>query len=80
MERILAAATAHHRLLWIHPFLDGNGRVARLMSHAMLSEALGAGGLWSVCRGLARREAEYKLRCSETAICHADTTRTGAGT
>ncbi|MDE0008995.1 MAG: Fic family protein [Gammaproteobacteria bacterium] len=60
MERILAAATAHHRLLWIHPFLDGNGRVARLMSHAMLSEALGAGGLWSVCRGLARREAEYK--------------------
>ena len=60
MEQVLAAATAHHRLLWIHPFLDGNGRVARLMSHAMLSKALGAGGLWSVCRGLARREAEYK--------------------
>ena len=59
-EQILAAATAHHRLLWIHPFLDGNGRVARLMSHAMLTEALGAGGLWSVCRGLARREADYK--------------------
>ena len=30
-ETILAAAAAHHRLLWIHPFLDGNGRVARLM-------------------------------------------------
>ncbi len=34
--RILASAAAHHRLLWIHPFLDGNGRVARLMSYACL--------------------------------------------
>jgi len=59
-ETILAAAAAHHRLLWIHPFLDGNGRVARLMSHAMLLEALGTGGLWSVARGLARRVADYK--------------------
>jgi Fic family protein len=33
-DAILSAAAAHHRLLWIHPFLDGNGRVARLMSHA----------------------------------------------
>src|SRR5579872_1279938 len=31
-ETILAAPAAHHRLAWIHPFLDGNGRVARLMS------------------------------------------------
>ena len=35
-ERIVLVASAHHRLLWIHLFLDGNGRVARLMSHAML--------------------------------------------
>src|SRR5262249_28067316 len=27
-EIVLAAAPAHHRLLWIHPFGDGNGRVA----------------------------------------------------
>ena len=39
-ENIIAAAASHHRLLWIHPFLDGNGRVARLMSHAMLLEAV----------------------------------------
>ena len=39
-DTILAAASAHHRLLWIHPFLDGNGRVARLMSYAMLLETL----------------------------------------
>ena len=60
IESILAAACAHHRLLWVHPFLDGNGRVARLMSYAMLREALDTKGLWSVARGLARNEAEYK--------------------
>ncbi len=59
---ILAAACGHHRLLWIHPFMDGNGRVARLMSHALLVEQLDSGGVWSVARGLARREAEYKQR------------------
>ncbi|MBF9052505.1 Fic family protein [Roseobacter sp. HKCCD9010] len=60
IEAILAAACAHHRLLWVHPFLDGNGRVARLMSYAMLRNALDTRGLWSVARGLARQEQEYK--------------------
>lgn len=59
-DAILAAAAAHHRLLWIHPFLDGNGRVARLMSHAMLLETLDTGGIWSIARGLARNVATYK--------------------
>jgi len=59
-ETILAAAAAHHRLLWIHPFVDGNGRVARLMSHAVLLEALETGGVWSIARGLARNESTYK--------------------
>jgi Fic family protein len=59
-DAILAAAAAHHRLLWIHPFLDGNGRVARLMSHAMLLETLDTGGIWSVARGLARNVATYR--------------------
>lgn len=61
-DRILAAAAAHHRLLWIHPFLDGNGRVARLMSHAILLEVLDTGGIWSIARGLARNEGEYKAQ------------------
>lgn len=61
---ILSAAAAHHRLLWIHPFLDGNGRVARLMSHAMLQDALGTGAVWSIARGLARRESAYKAHLS----------------
>jgi Fic family protein len=60
MDAILSTAAAHHRLLWIHPFLDGNGRVARLMSHAMMLETLDTGGVWSVARGLARNVQEYK--------------------
>ncbi|ETX26828.1 Fic family protein [Roseivivax isoporae] len=60
IEPILAAPCAHHRLLWVHPFLDGNGRVARLMSYAMLRKTLDTRGLWSVARGLARQEAAYK--------------------
>ena len=59
-ETILAAAAAHHRFLWIHPFGDGNGRVARLMSHASLLETLDTGGVWSVARGLARSAADYR--------------------
>ncbi|WP_242467231.1 Fic family protein [Ectothiorhodospira shaposhnikovii] len=59
-DAILAVAAAHHRLLWIHPFLDGNGRVARLISHAMLLETLDTGGTWSVARGLARNVSTYK--------------------
>jgi Fic family protein len=66
IDAILAAAAAHHRLLWIHPFLDGNGRVTRLMSHAMLLEALDTGAVWSVARGLARSESAYKTHLAES--------------
>ncbi|MCA3360285.1 MAG: Fic family protein [Roseomonas sp.] len=60
VDAILYAASAHHRLLWIFPFLDGNGRVARLMTHAMLLDALDTGAVWSVARGFARAETRYK--------------------
>ena len=60
LDSILAAAAAHHRLLYIHPFLDGNGRVARLMSYAMLRQAFDTGGVWSIARGLARNVESYK--------------------
>lgn len=59
-ESILAIAGAHHRLLWIHPLIDGNGRVARLMSHAAMLEILDTGSVWSVSRGLARSVKDYK--------------------
>lgn len=63
-SRIMAMAAAHHRFNYIHPFPDGNGRVSRLMSHAMAHCAgIGAHGLWSISRGLARglkSRKEYK--------------------
>ena len=61
MDSILAAAPAHHRLTWIHPFWDGNGRIARFVSHATFLEALDTGAIWSVARGPARIEVgNYK--------------------
>ena len=74
--RILAMAAAHHRFNYIHPFPDGNGRVSRLMSHAMAHAAgIGAHGLWSISRGLARgleSRREYKQMME-----HADMPRQG---
>lgn len=53
--RLIDIPAAHHRFAYIHPFPDGNGRVGRLMTHAMfLKSGMGAGGLWSISRGLAR--------------------------
>ena len=69
-EAILATAAMHHRFLWIHPFLDGNGRVARLLSHAQLLQLLDTGGVWSVARGLARNVNQYK-----TLLAHCDLQR-----
>jgi len=60
LDRIVAAGAAHHRLAWIHPFLDGNGRVVRLFTHAYFIKAgLEGHGLWTVSRGFARRRDEY---------------------
>ncbi|NVO23308.1 Fic family protein [Donghicola mangrovi] len=64
--RVLSIPAAHHRLNFIHPFDDGNGRVSRLMSHAMCQAAgISGRGLWSISRGLARGlndPLEYKQR------------------
>ncbi len=60
LAAIVAAAASHHRLLWIHPFTDGNGRVARLATDAYLRRiGLGGHGLWTAARGLARRQRDY---------------------
>ena len=60
LRQVIAAAASHHRLAWIHPFLDGNGRVTRLMTHAYLKKAhIDGHGLWTVSRGLARNREEY---------------------
>jgi Fic family protein len=60
IELLVSLAASHHRLVWVHPFADGNGRVVRLMSHALLLDSLETGGVWSVARGLARATREYR--------------------
>ncbi len=58
---LIALAAAHHRLMWIHPFLDGNGRVARLFTDAYFFRSrVGGYGLWNVSRGLARGRESYR--------------------
>ena len=70
---LIALAAAHHRLLWIHPFLDGNGRVALLFTDAYFLRSQIAGyGLWNVSRGLARRRESYRQY-----LAAADTPREG---
>lgn len=56
---LIAAAASHHRLAWIHPFLDGNGRVTRLFTQAYIEKILGHRPIWSISRGLARSRSEY---------------------
>lgn len=57
--QVLAMAAAHQRLAWIHPFRDGNGRVARLHSHLVLGHLGLTNGLWSPLRGFARSQDDY---------------------
>ncbi len=70
---LVALAAAHQRLGWIHPFVDGNGRVMRLHTHAVLHAHGYTGGLWSPLRGFARSVDRY---CALLAA--ADETRRGA--
>ncbi len=70
-DALCAIAAAHHRVLWVHPFGDGNGRVVRLMTDASLMKLdTGSYGLWTASRGLARKRAEYL-----DLLAHADSPR-----
>lgn len=39
MHPVELAAAIHYQLVWIHPFVDGNGRTARLLMNLVLMEA-----------------------------------------
>jgi hypothetical protein len=59
-RRLTAIAAAHHRLAWIHPFGDGNGRVVRLHTHALfIRHGIAGSGLWTLSRGLAQNRQRY---------------------
>src|SRR6266498_3826741 len=59
---VVGVACSHQRLAWIHPFIDGNGRVARLHSHLVFHSMGLSKGLWSPMRGLARTQEQYYAR------------------
>jgi Fic family protein len=60
-KQVIYALASHHRLMWIHPFLDGNGRTARLVLDGIFnSMCLEGYGLWNISRGLSRRSEDYK--------------------
>ena len=59
-ESIPCAATADHRLLWMHPVLDDNGHVARLMTRAILLESANTGAARSIARRWGRNVEAYR--------------------
>jgi Fic family protein len=59
---LLSVACEHHRAMWVHPFLDGNGRAVRLQTHLALLPL--TQGLWSMNRGLARNRDAYYAHLS----------------
>ena len=64
-QGLVAAAAAHHRLAWIHPFLEGNGRVTRLFTQGWLQCAQASSdGLWTLARGMARHQTDYRVALS----------------
>jgi len=73
VKRIIAVGASHHRLAWIHPFQDGNGRVVRLYSEALfIREKIDGDGLWCISLGLAIRNKDYYA-----ALNNADNERQG---
>lgn len=57
---LMAAAGAHHRLAWLHPFIDGNGRTGRLFTDEYLKAGgLKSYGLWTMNRGFGRDVDAY---------------------
>lgn len=74
VKKLLYALSSHHRLVWIHPFLDGNGRVSRLvLDGAIMGSGINGYGLWNISRGLAKNVDDYKKY-----LKHADMKRQGA--
>lgn len=60
-QKLIYVLSSHHRLVWIHPFLDGNGRVSRLFLDTFLQSINIKGyGLWNISRGLSRDIKNYK--------------------
>jgi Fic family protein len=69
---LIQVLAGHHRLCWIHPFADGNGRAARFQLYRGL-QALGLAHAWSPSSALLNDIARYWQ-----ALSKADQLRKGA--
>lgn len=79
IDQIIAVAASHHRLAWIHPFLDGNGRVTRLFTHRYFIKArIDGHGMWTVSRGFALNREAYVSALAE-ADSHRESDYDGRG-
>lgn len=59
--KLIYALCSHHRLTYIHPFYDGNGRVSRLyLDYLLFYSNIQGYGLWNISRGLARNQKNYR--------------------
>jgi len=66
-EKLIAAAISHHRLTWLHPFRDGNGRISRLHTGLYLARInINQCNLWSLSRGFSRNKDGYMLNLRAT--------------
>lgn len=54
VKLIKIAAFVHHKIVWIHPFVDGNGRTARLMTNLILQRY----GFWGLSAQIERENKE----------------------
>lgn len=61
-RQLISVFAFHHRAAWVHPFADGNGRTIRLVTHMQLYKLGLASDLWSLSRGLARRQRDFYER------------------
>ena len=59
--RLIATLAYHHRLAWVHPFMDGNGRLSRFLFHYALCQSgkLTNGLLLPISVAMKRNEAQY---------------------
>jgi Fic family protein len=63
------AARVHHRLVWIHPFVNGNGRFARLATDLLCEQQRWALPTWGsanlVVQSQTRQEYIQALRAAD---------------
>lgn len=74
LASLIDAMCLHHRLMWTHPFGDGNGRVGRLLLQSCLEQIVPGAQLWSISRGYARDNAGETYKA---ALSNADMPRNG---